>query len=44
MSYLNKISDDEFRKIVKESYLFLSIYSKCGYSKNPGGRVKNKIK
>jgi hypothetical protein len=40
MSYLNKISDDEFRKIVKENCFFISIYSKCGYSKNPGGPVK----
>jgi len=44
MSYLNKISDDEFRKIVKENCLFRSIYSKCGYAKQPGGRVKKKFK
>ena len=44
MSYLNKISDDEFRKIVKENCFFISIYSKCGYSKNPGGPVKKNIK
>ena len=41
---LEKISDDDFIKIVKESFYIKDVIVKCGYTSCLNKRTRNKIK